>query len=1049
MSDLRCNGIGLGTLLAAAAIAVTQPAFAEKPAGTSTTATDTSTKAYEIFTSVGVARTSTRGVIATEVLVDPYSRSVCMLPRSSAHPGIITLSLEGLRWSDWDGFCERLAVYLRADTLPYNEEVARGSERLLASTGFFAAVHCTATSTLAGEVPELTCAMSPEMIVREVSVEGDVPFVLLKEDVRRQIFLRPGKILPHEKKQLDDQAERIQTFLERQGYFGSKVTIVPEHLDGGAEPNEALKLRAQIRPGTSVNVRRIRVEGDAPATDGEIDSIFYHYWVFEALPRRFTPEEFDTDIDELTRLLQKKGYPDAHVDGSYEVDTKNGQADIRLKVRAGPKLSVRFAGNRNIDEDDLRDALTFFKNGSSDVVEVENSRKKIIEKYQREGYFAVDVRSIESRSNGGPSDAKVREVTYQIDEGGTAEVQKITFTGNVHLKEDELKKEAQLKTDTSGFLSTGRWIDARIDRDRRALIRLYHQRGFALPGVSVDREIIAPGKLEVKFAIEEGPYRRVASVLIEGAPKELTQKEMRKHMKLVDGAPFVESRLASDRRALLQLLASNGYVRAEVGRKLKMPYKTDSGWVEIEYKINPGPMSVLGGVLVRGNFRTSESVINDELSLSTDDPLDLVRLSEAKQHLRQLGVFSSVELEPLDTWKISPKTFLLADVQERDQRSVDGVFGFRTDELFSAGADFKDNDFLGRAIRLDVSARLSNADQVATDKRIGLADRAIAKVTAPHPLGLPFSMQYSGSYTYEDKPRFKLREIAATTSVFRTLVPRTACDACPNLVGAIVYRLTSNDLTIPAVDVNSQLPMSAQNEVIKMNTLLDIPNQTIARIGPKLTFDRIDSPVDPRSGFTGDLTLELAHPTLAGPIGSAAPFWRVLASFDAFVPLLTLGRRELSESTILGGPVVFAMGLRYGEAHPIRTGESVPLTETFAYGGDLSVRGIQEKASTAAFLGANYLLTSSFELRWYFLQASFGAFQLAALTDAGMVSYQFTDILHAPTVSVGGALRFITPVGPVSVAYAVPVVKPEEIISRDPSALPGYGRIHFAFGYTF
>src|SRR5262249_24688363 len=232
------------------------------------------------------------------------------------------------------------------------------------------------------------------------------------------------------------------------------------------------------------------------------------------------------------------------------------------------------------------------------------------------------------------------------------------------------------------------------------------------------------------------------------------------------------------------------------------------------------------------------------------------------------------------------------------------------------------------------------------------------------------------------------------------------------------YRLSSNDLTIPAIDVSSgtPLPMTAQNEGVRMNTLLDIPNQTIARIGPKLTFDRVDSPVDPRSGFTGDLAFELAHRRFAGPLGSAAPFWRVLASFDAFVPILRLGHRELSESTMLGGPLVVAMGLRYGEAHPLRSGESVPLTETFAYGGDLSVRGIEEKASTVAFLGANYLFTSSVELRWYFLQTSFGAFQIAALTDAGTVAYHFTDLRRSPTVSVGGAFRFITPVGPVSIA---------------------------------
>ena len=62
-------------------------------------------------------------------------------------------------------------------------------------------------------------------------------------------------------------------------------------------------------------------------------------------------------------------------------------------------------------------------------------------------------------------------------------------------------------------------------------------------------------------------------------------------------------------------------------------------------------------------------------------------------------------------------------------------------------------------------------------------------------------------------------------------------------------------------------------------------------------------------------------------------------------------------SVTFGGPLVAAAGLRYGVARPFSG--SVPTTETFAYGGDLDVRGIDERASIVAFLGANYLLTST------------------------------------------------------------------------------------------
>jgi outer membrane protein assembly complex protein YaeT len=1000
----------------------------------------TSTESVEILHAPN-ARTATRGIVVTEVLVDPRARSVCLLPKSVAQPGVVTLSLEGLQWRHWPDFCERLVKYLRADKLPYDDTVARGSERLLASTGYFAAVHCTITSSAA----ELDCAMSPELMVRDIRVEGNIPFVLLKEDVERQVYLRSGKLLPNMQTQLESQAKRVENYFERQGFFGSKAQLTPEELSSGAEPNRAIRLRTHVESGVTVTLRKIRIDGDADATNDEIDSIFYHYWVFAAFPRRFSPERFDEDMESFTKLLQKRNYPDARVDGTYDVNFANRRVDIVLRVRQGPKLVLNFRGNRALDRGDLLDLSTFIKNGSTDVVEIENTRKRIVTAYQKKGYFAADVQAQIAHTDSS-SAAKTREILYTIAEGPTAEVKRVTFTGNKHFTPDKL---AKMKTKVSGFLSTGRWIDDVIRRDQQALVHFYRQNGFAQPAVSVDRDIIGNGELEVKFTIEEGPLRTVSSLLIEGAPKTLTQKDLRRHLKLVDGAPFVESQLASDRRALLQLLAESGYPRAQVGRSLKLPYKTDGGFVEIAYTIDPGKPSLLGGVLVRGNFRTSESVINDELSLSPGDPLNLVAVSDATQRLRQLGVFASAELDPLDTWKTSTTTWLLAVTQERDRRTIDAVFGFRTDEYFSVGADAHDNNFLGHAIRVDLSARLSNADRVLVQERIGLADRLTARVTAPHPLGLPFNMQYTASYDYEDKPLYKLREIDGTASAFRTLIQRTACDVCPNLVGTLFYRLSSTDLQIPLFEANGAPGSSAQNTPQVINALLDIPNQTIARVGPRLTFDRVDSPVDPRSGFSGDLTLELAHPRFAGPLAGAPPFWRLLASLDTFIPLGEPLAHSLSESTVIGGPLVLAVGIRYGVAHPLRSHEPVPLTETFAYGGDLSVRGIQEKASTVAFLGANYLLTSSFELRWYFLQTAIGAFQIASLTDVGNASYHLGNILDAPTISAGAAFRYISPIGPVSIAYAIPVVKPQEIVSRDPDAIPRLGRIHFAFGYTF
>jgi outer membrane protein assembly factor BamA len=222
-------------------------------------------------------------------------------------------------------------------------------------------------------------------------------------------------------------------------------------------------------------------------------------------------------------------------------------------------------------------------------------------------------------------------------------------------------------------------------------------------------------------------------------------------------------------------------------------------------------------------------------------------------------------------------------------------------------------------------------------------------------------------------------------------------------------------------------------------------------------WNKLDSQVDPRSGFTGDLRFELGLRALAFNIDDSSNFYRVLTTqsvfFDLGSPFSKRGRRTRG----FLGPFVLAFGADFGIAKPILGSPFVPYSETLAYGGDLSVRGLQERASAVGFPGANYLLTATTELRWYLYQNPIaGSIQIAPLVDIGFASYDIARLFNQPTLSVGAALRYVTPVGPVSIAYAVPVVIAQRIRIADemrppdtPAAAPASGRVHFYFGYSF
>ncbi|RYF11560.1 MAG: hypothetical protein EOO40_03120 [Deltaproteobacteria bacterium] len=213
---------------------------------------------------------------------------------------------------------------------------------------------------------------------------------------------------------------------------------------------------------------------------------------------------------------------------------------------------------------------------------------------------------------------------------------------------------------------------------------------------------------------------------------------------------------------------------------------------------------------------------------------------------------------------------------------------------------------------------------------------------------------------------------------------------------------------------------------------------------PSLLFDTRDAPLDPHRGWALDGRFELGLPAFAGPLPGAAPFWRTLVGAQGYIRLATAHLWRLEAGDYVGGDLVLALSLSYDAAGPIGAGGFVPSSETFAYGGDFSVRGLPKDASRAA-IEALAAATASAELRLYLLRLGFGTLQLAGFVDLGTVAGSSDGLFVQTTCTAGPALRYVTPVGPLSLAWGLPMHMAPAL--RD--VAPPHGRLHFSFGYAF
>ena len=944
----------------------------------------------------------------------------------------VDLTVQDLNWPRFADWCADLHGYVQTPTPPLPEDAAEQIGVSLSALGHFAQVKCQLAAPT-----QIVCLAQPATLVRDYDIQGSLPFALLKQDLQRRMFLRPGTILSDAPTDLRRQAQRLEEFLQDEGYFESHVEVSTTPARG-AEPGHGVWVRVVPHAGPSYQLGQVLIDGAPDSERTAVAAVFHHSWFLWWGEERFRPTQFRDDLPKAIAVLRDHGYPAARVTGTFRPDKAADSIEITLQVDTGPQLQVEFVGNEAFSAADLHHEDSFKTVGAADAVQVETVRMALVRKYQRDGFYEADI-TADMRKD----DAGKLHVLYTIKEGERAKIVAVKFAGNSTFDDKTLSQDAGMLILPSGVIIKQRWVDEWVIHDQHALTAYYQDHGFVDTQVTLQRRALTADTLEVTVRIHEGSHIVVGHVALHDYPQSADPNAALKHLSIKDGDAYVAAKADAGAQDLRAALASHGYLRAEVAPTVTQ----NAGEATVRYDVSSGPPSTLGGVIVRGSFRTRRSVIEQELGFDLDAPLNVVALGSARRRLRALNIFNALQLTPQAGWPDSEKTWILVSLEERDVRDLSAVLSFSSDDLFAVGADYRDLNLFGRALSLDVLARVSNAGELVSPKlRIGNMDRIEAKLRAPHPFGLPLDAEAAAFYRYEDLQLFRYRLLGGTAALIRPLLARNACSGCPGITGRLGYELSEAYF----IDkTNGELGDSALAQDRLAH--LSIPGVTIARIVPSIAIEARDVPMDPQNGYSADVRFELGYPYFAGPFHEdAAQFWRFIVGAQGYLTLGAPLRLRLDEDRHLGGPLVLAASAQYSAAGPWGEHGGVPLSETYAYGGDFSVRGLVSRASTLAIPDAHYMFIASVELRWYILQnVGIGHIQVAGFTDMGTVARNPHSLFGDTTVSVGPVIRYVTPVGPLSVAYGWPILRPASIAAADATSIPVNGRLHVTLGYNF
>lgn len=191
--------------------------------------------------------------------------------------------------------------------------------------------------------------------------------------------------------------------------------------------------------------------------------------------------------------------------------------------------------------------------------------------------------------------------------------------------EDEIRKELPLLR--------GRAVrPAEVEQARMTLERGLRREGYRLASVSVDREVIDEGRVQLTFTVDRGEKLEVQDVRFVGNEafgegtlrKQLPNTPENRWWRIWKGETFKEEEFRDDLDNLVRFYNDNGYYGARVLRDsvYLTPPDAENRGVVVEIEVEEGPQYAVRDVVFEGNTVFTDAQLQQALNIERGDIYD-------------------------------------------------------------------------------------------------------------------------------------------------------------------------------------------------------------------------------------------------------------------------------------------------------------------------------------------------------------------------------------------------------------------------------------------
>ena len=735
---------------------------------------------------------------------------------------------------------------------------------------------------------------------------------------------------------------------------------------------------AQAAPGTPAStgfaIRDIRVEGLTRIEPGT---------VFSYLPFKIGDTFTDDKASAAIRALYATGFFN-----DVRIGTEGDVVIVNLAERSVIG-TIDFSGLHEFDKDAIGKAMKsvgLVSGRAYDPSLVSKAEQELKRQYLTRGYYAAEVTTTVS-----PIDRNRVGLLFSVIEGPSAKIRQVAFIGNHVFSDSTLRDEMQLSTPNwfSWYTKDDLYSKDKLATDLDAVRAYYLDRGYLEFNIDSTQVSLSPDRkdMDLTIVLHEGAPYTISGVRLAG---DLLGRdaELNHIVAIRAGERFSAAKLKDTTQALIDKLGEYGYAFATVNAVPQIDAKHHT--VDLTLQVTPGRRVYVRHITISGNTRTRDEVIRREMRQMEDAWFDSSRLKLSKDRINRLGYFTDVDVTTVPVDGTQDQVDVDVKVTEKPTGTISLGVGYGSGEgpIISAGVS-QDNVFgSGQSIAVNANTAttmrtlsVSQTDPYFTIDGVKRITDVYYRTTQP--------LYYSST----NDTSFRIVSYGVDTKFG---IPFSESDMVYFGLGLEQDRL----------DVDSTTPQSYLDYV---NTFGRVSNVAPFTIG--WSRDMRDSALIPSRGYYMQANAEYGT-----PIGTVSYYKTDVQAqyYHSFTRGLVLG-----------------MNFQAGYGNGLG-GQPYPIFKNYFAGGIGSVRGYEPSslgprdATTGDPIGGSKMVVGNVEMTVPLPGTGYDrTLRVFTFVDGGNVWGTEGNSVGANGLrySYGLGLEWISPIGPLKIDYALPIVR--------------------------